>query len=99
MENHVDLISLQKEKEKLEQRIEQIQKSERTKKISEIKEIMQAYGITLQDLQSASRKPSVLKKYRDDESDNTWGGKGKKPLWLVKKLEQGRKLEEFLVQE
>lgn len=99
MENHVDLISLQKEKEELEQKIEQILKSERTKKIAEIKEMMQAYGISLQDLQGASRRPSVLKKYRDDESDNTWGGKGKKPAWLVKKLEQGRKLEDFLVEE
>lgn len=35
-------------------------------------------------------------RYRDSEVyEDTWTGRGKQPKWLVKRLEEGRKIEEF----
>lgn len=37
-------------------------------------------------------------KYRDPEKpENTWAGRGKKPGWLLEKLEAGASLEDFLL--
>ena len=37
-------------------------------------------------------------KYRDPaKPENTWAGRGKKPMWLKEKLEAGAKLEDFLI--
>lgn len=37
-------------------------------------------------------------KYRDPaKPENTWVGRGKKPMWLNEKLEAGAKLEDFLI--
>lgn len=43
---------------------------------------------------SLTRK--VSPKYRDDQG-NTWTGRGKKPLWVVQALSQGRTLESLLI--
>jgi DNA-binding protein H-NS len=40
---------------------------------------------------------SQMAKYQDDQG-NTWGGKGRRPNWLNEALEQGMRLEDFLVQ-
>lgn len=36
-------------------------------------------------------------KYRDDASDGTWVGRGKRPQWLRDALTSGRSLDSFLV--
>jgi DNA-binding protein H-NS len=55
---------------------------------AKIKEIMQTYGLTLQDLgadaktkATKSREP-VPAKYKDPVSGATWTGRGRAPLWL-----------------
>ena len=37
-------------------------------------------------------------KYQDPETGKVWSGKGSKPEWLKTAIEQGHKLEEFLIQ-
>jgi DNA-binding protein H-NS len=40
----------------------------------------------------------VAPKYRNPgNADETWAGRGKPPRWLAVQLEQGRKLEDFLI--
>jgi len=49
---------------------------------------------------TANRKPRAEAevKYRHPSDENkTWKGFGKRPLWLVEELKNGRDLEEFLV--
>ena len=52
--------------------------------------------------QTAGRRKSLAKgakvavKYRDG-AENTWTGRGNKPRWLVARLAEGRKIEEFAV--
>jgi len=44
----------------------------------------------------ARRKyPSVLPKYRNPQTSETWSGRGKRPRWLVAAMMTGRKLEDF----
>lgn len=38
----------------------------------------------------------VAPKYKDT-AGNTWTGRGKKPIWLVRELERGSALESFLI--
>lgn len=39
----------------------------------------------------------VVQKYRDPETGNGWSGMGLKPRWLIEKLADGAKLEDFLI--
>src|SRR5690242_11232268 len=42
--------------------------------------------------------PKVLPKYRNPKNpDETWSGRGKRPLWLAKRLGAGSKLDDFLI--
>lgn len=72
--------------------------------IDEIKAKLKAYGITAKDLglveivvaQSVDKpKKPVAIKYRSGE--NTWTGRGMKPKWVVKFVEDGGKLEDLAV--
>ena len=40
---------------------------------------------------------TVPPKYRDPESGATWTGRGRTPVWLVKKLSEGRTREDFAI--
>lgn len=43
-------------------------------------------------------RAKIPPKYRDpDNPSNEWTGRGQKPVWLREKLEQGRSLEDFLI--
>lgn len=47
-----------------------------------------------------STKPSVATRYRDTvDPRNKWAGRGKQPRWLVQRLEEGYKIDQFLVDE
>jgi DNA-binding protein H-NS len=39
----------------------------------------------------------VPPKYRDPESGATWTGRGRTPVWMAKKLAEGRTREEFAI--
>lgn len=47
---------------------------------------------------SKGKAPKVVKPapYQDDKGQ-TWMGKGRKPVWLIERLNSGSKLEDFLV--
>lgn len=56
---------------------------------TQIREIMQQYGLTLADLGGVSKAKSsgkqrepVAIKYKDPASGATWTGRGRAPLWL-----------------
>ena len=60
---------------------------------------LQSAGFTVEELfgmKATGRKTKGVIKYRDPEdSTKTWTGKGRKPKWLVKALEEGKALEDF----
>jgi DNA-binding protein H-NS len=65
---------------------------------------LSAEGLTFEDVigtkrRGKQRKKGVLPvKYRDPETGKAWSGRGRKPVWLVDKLQTGLKLEDFAVE-
>jgi DNA-binding protein H-NS len=65
-------------------------------------EISRILSVRLTSLNEAPRErrkyPRVLPKYRNpEEHSETWSGRGKQPRWLVAALEDGHKIEEFVI--
>lgn len=60
------------------------------------------HGFTLDEiflLAKLKSAKSVAPKYRDpDAPDNIWTGRGARPKWVKERLEQGKKLEDFLIE-
>jgi len=47
---------------------------------------------------SARKGKKVKAKYRNPERrDETWAGRGRQPLWLVRELAEGKQIESFLI--
>ena len=80
--------------------------------ITDIRQKMADYGITLDELENPARtraagkktakskgraKRSVPAKYRDPRTGAKWSGRGLTPRWLVEKEKAGAKREEFLI--
>lgn len=93
------------QKAALEKQIEQAQLEARSGAIAQVKTLMSENGLTLADIsqRSASSKRSsssgskVAAKYRDQETGDTWSGRGLQPKWLKAALAQGRSLSDFAV--
>lgn len=88
---------LQDQIAKLKQDAEEVRLKEIDGAIAQIKSLMNDYGITVQDIESAGRRkgskaallPNVQFK---DDSGNTWSGRGRMPAWL-----KGKNKEKFRV--
>lgn len=74
--------------------------------LREFRAKLQALGLNADDMAkrlgggkvSASGKPRLPGMYRDaNNPENTWSGRGRKPLWVVAWLEQGRSLDELVI--
>ena len=62
-------------------------------------ELVENSGFTLQEILEAKsvRKP-VQPKYRNPEnSENTWTGRGRRPVWVEQSLSAGKTLEDLLI--
>lgn len=62
--------------------------------------IAQECNSTISEILGAGRKLASLRSVRyanPENSEETWTGRGRKPLWLIAALEDGRKLSEFKV--
>ena len=71
----------------------------------QISDIADQVGLTIEQILefgATKRKKSIRKavepRYRSKQNPSeTWTGRGKKPRWLVAELENGVKLEDFLI--
>ncbi len=106
MENEVqkNLETLLKQREALEQQIEEVRKEARADAIGTAKKLIAEFDLTAQDLglggrakggkrKAASPKP----KYRNPETGETWSGRGQTPRWLRALENKGNKRESYLV--
>lgn len=84
--------------QELTRQAEMLKRTERSAVISDIREKMALYEISLDDLRGSPRKGITLPpKYRDPESGATWTGRGIRPRWLADGLKSGKPLEYFQV--
>ncbi len=108
-----NLIDIQTQIEKLQKQAAEIKTREFDKTVKEILAKMQAFDITLKDIQQAMSKPRKLRgKIKATSTKKTggkvaakyrgpngetWSGRGLMPRWLMVLVEQGRKKEDFAV--
>lgn len=85
------LKEIQVQIEQLQQQAAEQRDRELADAVQKIRDLMQEYGITVDDLQSVRKngagKKSAAKKsgtvqFRDPETGNTWSGRGRMPNWL-----------------
>lgn len=71
--------------------------------IADLERIAREAGVSLSDLfgdKAAAKKlrGAVAAKYRNpNNTDQTWSGRGRQPLWLAALLAEGKKLEELAI--
>ena len=86
------------QKQALDARLEEARKSESAEAIHQVRTIVAEYGLTEADVfprggKADGRKGKMVAiKYRDPETNKTWTGRGKPPLWIA-----GKDREQFLV--
>lgn len=95
--------ALARQAAELDKALRAAQREAQAKVIAEIKQLMTDHGLTADDLGGAIGKrgqaagTKVAAKYRNNETGETWTGRGLKPKWLQIALEAGRKIEEFQI--
>jgi len=91
------------QKAALEKQIAEAQRNERAQAVTQVRDLMARYGLSLSDLNPRSGAPrgrsgaKVAPKYRDPSTGNTWTGRGLQPKWLKAALASGRKLSDFVI--
>lgn len=67
--------------------------------LEQLRTKMAALGFTPDDL--APKKPNgkapVQAKYKNDETGETWSGRGHRPAWIKEAADAGRDIDEFLI--
>jgi len=102
---------LQEQIEKLQEQAEKARLAELDFVIQEIKSKIKEFNLTAKDLGLATRKTKKQKvtdgekpkseipaKYRNPKNkEQTWTGRGRKPLWVQELLDSGKSLESILI--
>lgn len=82
---------LLQQRDALEQRIGEARRSEMADAVSQVRSLINEFGLTQEDIFPAGRKKNssagatVAAKYKDPTSGATWTGRGKPPLWIKDK--------------
>lgn len=78
--------TLLQQKAELDARIAEVMKIEKAGAVAEVRELIQQYQLTEQDVFPASgsktKGPVGEPKYRDPATGATWTGRGKPPNWI-----------------
>ena len=84
--------------ETLKQQAQEARRQEMAGALAEIKRLMAAFDISVEDL---GGKPGKMRprgsgnaKYRDPATGNTWSGRGRRPRWVIDLESQGKNLED-----
>ncbi|TMH04694.1 MAG: H-NS histone family protein [Betaproteobacteria bacterium] len=91
------------QKAALEKQIDEARREDRAAAIAQVKALMAQHGLSAADLvskaapaRSAGKSTGkVAAKFRNQETGETWSGRGLKPKWLTAALAAGRSLSDF----
>lgn len=90
---------IQEQIRKLQKQAEEIREKELADVINDIKEKIQQYRLTKEDLGLGGKqkrpKSEVRAKYK--KGNLTWAGRGRQPKWVAEHLEAGGSLEDLLI--
>lgn len=85
---------------KLDRAINSYEDRKRRQAIAAIEEAAREHGFNLADLTGGKlrRGGSVAPKYANpDDPTMTWTGRGRKPRWVQESLDQGKELDDLLI--
>lgn len=100
------LKELLEQQKSLAEQIAKLQVEEHGKALQQVKELINDFGLTEEEVFGKPRAPRGSKaptkkgeaKYRSSIDPNiTWSGKGRKPEWVITYLANGGKLDELLI--
>ncbi len=88
--------------------IDKRKQREKSKLVDEIAQMASKRGYSLQDLvgkaprsakakKAGRRKPAAVKYRHPEQADLTWTGRGRKPHWVIRWLEEGKTMEALAV--
>jgi len=89
------------QKAAIEKQIDEARRADRAAAIAQVRALMEQHGLSAVDIASkparGNAKPAgkVAAKYRNQETGETWSGRGLKPKWLASALASGRSLADF----
>jgi DNA-binding protein H-NS len=93
-----DLSTMLKQKAELEAAIAKAQEEQREGALATIRSLMEQHGLSQADLFRKSKKGfTVVAKYRNKETGESWSGRGLQPKWLRAALAAGKRLDDFTV--
>lgn len=102
--SHMGLNELTDLVQKAERALAEKKKSERKNVLEQIKELANSIGVTVTIHEpgmksgSARKGSKVAPKFKNpSDSNQTWTGRGVKPVWLRELLARGHKLDDFLI--
>lgn len=80
---------------------------EKAKAAKQVLELIRTHGLDIEDLASksskinatagAARKPVEAKYRHPADASLSWTGRGRKPLWVVSWLDEGKALDDLLI--
>lgn len=86
------------QKAKLEEQLESARVKELETVIQQVRQVVEEYGLTAEDIGLASKpgratkkKATVAPKYQDPKTGATWSGRGRAPAWI------GKNRDKFLI--
>ena len=96
------LQELIKQRDALNVQIASLQQARRAEVLAEIRAAMRENQIGIEDLGLTGKKvrePKVTgaPKYRDPVTQQTWGGRGKRPQWIHDALAAGKSLADYAI--
>jgi DNA-binding protein H-NS len=102
------LDQIQKQIADLQSQADQMVREQKSGAISDIREKMAMYDITFEEIggkgagrksqsKVAGIKPKVNPKFKNQDTGETWSGRGLKPRWLVAAIGAGKKVEDFKI--
>lgn len=99
----LSLKDLQELELRVEKAIAEARAKERAELKAEIENMVAERGFTMNEIVSAKRpaaktRSAASPKFANPEDlSQTWTGRGRKPNWLVAKLQEGASLDDFLI--
>jgi len=93
-------VELKQQAEELLRQAEELRSEERSAVISQLRQTISDWNISLAELNFKEPKRAVRKvtaKYQDPASGKTWSGRGMHPKWMSEALANGYTKEQFLI--
>ena len=98
----MDIRELKDLQKRVARAIDQYASRQKAEALQAMEAVAVKHGFSLSELTGAAvikpRKSAEAKYANPDEPDQTWSGRGRKPRWVVSALENGKSLDELLIQ-